>query len=231
MSRIPRPRAATLIAFVALIAALGGTAYAAKTMITSKNIVDGTIKGKDVKDDALKGAQVKENTLGKVPNAAQADSATSATTADSATTATSADDADTVGGKSPDDLDTRWALVNEEGEIEAQTGGFTVVDCYTTNANCYIDIGEDATNNGISGSIAINNVDGSSTLSGQIGVGACGLTSIACAPPNTDLPNVIVAAPRDSAGAIPGGGPVPAAADASRFYVEVTGSEAVAPAP
>jgi hypothetical protein len=216
MSRLRRPRAATVIAFVALVAALGGTAYAAKTMITSKNIVDGTIKGKDVKDDALKGNKIKESALGKVPAAAQADSATAA------------DDAGTVSGKSADDLDTRWALVNEDGEIEAQTGGFTVVDCYTTNANCYIDIGEDATNNGITGSIAINNVDGSSTLSGQIGVGACGLASIACAPPNTDLPNVIVAAPRDSAGAIPGGGPVPAAADASRFYIQVTGSEAVA---
>ena len=56
-----------------------------------------------------------------------------------------------VGGKSADDLDTRWALINEDGDIEAQSGGFTVVDCYTTNANCYIDIGEDATDNGITG--------------------------------------------------------------------------------
>jgi len=237
-TRFGRPSASMVIAFIALIAAIGGSAYAAVGEITSRQIMDGTIKNKDIKDDALKGNKINESLLGKVPSAANADNATTAdsadtaTNADNATTADSADtagDADTVGGKSADDLDTRWVLINESGDIEAQTGGFTVVDCYTTNANCYIDIGEDATDNGLAGTIAINNTDGSATLSGQIGVGSCGLTTIACAPPNTDLPNVVVAAPRDSAGAVPGGVTPPAAADASRFYLQVTGSTLATP--
>lgn len=31
---------------------------------------------------------------------------------------------------------SRWALVNEKGEIKEQSGGLKVIDCYTTNDNC-----------------------------------------------------------------------------------------------
>jgi hypothetical protein len=58
-------------------------------------------------------------------------------------------DADTVDGQGAGELTTRWALVNEAGQIEQQTGGFTTVDCFQTNANCYLDAGEDVRNNGI----------------------------------------------------------------------------------
>ena len=217
--RIGRPKAATMIAFAALVASIGGTAYAEKAdkQITSKNIADGTIKGKDVKEDAFSGKHIKEGTLDQVPSAASADTAA---------------DADTVGGQAPAALDTRWALIDKNGEIEAQTGGFTLVDCYETNGNCYVDAGDDVTDNGLSADIAVNNVDASPTFSGQIGVGACGLDSINCAPPGTELTSVLVVTPRDEAGAVPGGVTPPAAADASRFYVQVTGSAAeVVPAP
>ena len=42
-------RHSTAVAYVALFAALGGSAYAAAT-ITGKNIKDGTMTGKDVKN-------------------------------------------------------------------------------------------------------------------------------------------------------------------------------------
>ena len=241
---IGRPSAAMVIACCALAASVGGTAYAEKAdkQVTSKDIKDGTIKGKDGKAEALSGKQIKEGTLGQVPsaasadtasvadNAATADSADTATTADNATTADSAGDSDTVGGKTAEDLDTRWLLINESGQIEAQSGGFGIVNCYQANANCYIDASDDVTNNAITASVAVNNVDGSPTFSGQIGVGACGLTSINCAPPNTETTDVLVVTPRDSAGAVPGGVTPPAPADATRFYVEISGAEAV-PAP
>jgi len=45
-------RHATAVAYLALFAALGGTAYAAVT-VTGKNIKDGTITARDVKNSSL----------------------------------------------------------------------------------------------------------------------------------------------------------------------------------
>ena len=45
-------RHGTAVAYLALFAALGGSAYAAAT-ITGKNIKDGTITGRDVKNRSL----------------------------------------------------------------------------------------------------------------------------------------------------------------------------------
>jgi hypothetical protein len=241
MSRIGRPRAATVIAFVALLAAIGGTAYAGKAnkkiKVTSKNIVDGTIKGKDVKVNALKGKQIAEGTLGKVPSAAQADnaatadSADTASQADSATTADTAGDADTVGGKSADELNDRWVLIGSDGTIQAQSGGFTLVDCYSTNANCYIDAGEDATVKAISAEIVTaNNPDAGTDglLTGETSAAPCFQATVNCAPPNTDDGNggnngVFVVAPRNSDGS------APAAGDRYAFYAFVSGASAEVP--
>jgi hypothetical protein len=90
---------ASLIAMVALFAALGGVSYAAATIdgkdivngtVTGKKLKQGTITGSKVKADSIGGPKIKESTLGQVPSAVKADSATSA---DSATTAKSAVDA------------------------------------------------------------------------------------------------------------------------------------------
>ena len=132
-------------------------------------------------------------------------------------------DADTVDGQGASDLTTRWALINEAGEIEQQTGGFTTVDCYETNANCYLDAGDDVRNNGIHSQIAIQNNDtisDPSELSGETGVAPCGATFVTCAPPNTEDNEVLVIAPRQSDGA------ATTAGNRFRFYVYVTGSQA-----
>jgi hypothetical protein len=90
---------ASLIAMVALFAALGGVSYAAATIdgndikngsVTGKKLKKGTITGSKVKAESIGGPKIKESTLGQVPSAVKADSATSA---DSATTAKSAVDA------------------------------------------------------------------------------------------------------------------------------------------
>src|SRR5215217_2880478 len=55
MRSIPRRllrRHSTAVAYLALFAALGGSAYAAVT-VTGKNIKDGTVTGKDVKNSSL----------------------------------------------------------------------------------------------------------------------------------------------------------------------------------
>ena len=131
----------------------------------------------------------------------------------------------TVGGKAAAQLGTRWALVAENGTIERQSGGFTIVNCYNANANCYLDAGEDVTNNGLHAQIVVANTDGSSILSAETGTAPCGAAFVACAPPGTERAEVLVVAPRASDGTVPGGVTPPSPANAARFYVFVTGSE------
>jgi len=124
-----------------------------RNSITARQIKRRSIDGTDIKINRVGGNAVKEEVLEsgkirKVPSAAAADSAASAA------------NADRVGGKTAGDLDTRWALITEAGQIEQQTGGFTITDCYSFNANCYINAGEDVRNNGIHAEIAVQNTDG-----------------------------------------------------------------------
>ena len=52
--RFRRPKFCTLIALVALFAALGGSAYAGGKLISGKNIKPGTVKSKQLKDGTIK---------------------------------------------------------------------------------------------------------------------------------------------------------------------------------
>ncbi len=51
------------LALLALIVAMGGTAYAANR-IGSRDIIDGSLKSRDFKDHAIRGRDVKANSLG-----------------------------------------------------------------------------------------------------------------------------------------------------------------------
>jgi hypothetical protein len=92
---------ANVMATLALFIALGGTSYAA-LKITSKDIVNRTIKGGDVAKDSLGGTEIKESRLQTVPSAERANTASTADVsknadhATQATTATSADSATTA---------------------------------------------------------------------------------------------------------------------------------------
>jgi hypothetical protein len=120
MSRISRlrrlrPSPAAVIGTVALVFALSGVAVAlpGKNSVVTKDIKKNAVTTPKVKNaaiteaklgdgavttaklgaDAVTGAKVNEATLGKVPAATSADTATKATTADSAVKATTADNA------------------------------------------------------------------------------------------------------------------------------------------
>jgi hypothetical protein len=120
-----RPSPAMGVAFVALLAALSGTAVALpgvntvdsgdikngqvknkdirKNAVTSKKVKNGSLTGADVKNDSLTGADINESTLGQVPSANTANTANtanSATTANSANTANTANNANSVDGLS-----------------------------------------------------------------------------------------------------------------------------------
>jgi hypothetical protein len=90
-----RPGHATVVAYLALFVALGGSALAA-TQITGKQIKNGTITSADIKNGSIKGVDLKKNTL----TGTQINEARLATvpTAANATNATNATNAGTVGG-------------------------------------------------------------------------------------------------------------------------------------
>ena len=112
-----RPSPAMAVAFVALLAALSGTAIAlpgtnsvdsgdikngaVKTKdiknndVRSGDVRNGTLTGGDVRNDSLTGGDINESTLGQVPSANTANSANSANSANTANTANSAN---TIGG-------------------------------------------------------------------------------------------------------------------------------------
>jgi hypothetical protein len=67
------------VALVALFLSLGGVSYGVATgYIDSREIKNSTIREKDVRKNVLTGRSVRESRLGRVPLAAQADSANSA---------------------------------------------------------------------------------------------------------------------------------------------------------
>ena len=155
--RLPKPSASLIVSVTALMVALGGTSYAAmkidggdikKGTVTTKQIKNKTIKGVDVKPGMIGSKQVKNGSLqtkdfrlGQLP----------------------------AGPQGPAGVG-RWALINAAGQIEAQSGGFTVTAAYPVlaptatdatgfraNGNVYINAGEPLTNNGIIATIALQN--------------------------------------------------------------------------
>lgn len=109
-----RPSPAMAVAFIALLAALSGTAVAlpgrntvdsgdikrgavkrsdiGRNAVNAGKVSNGSLRGADVRNDSLTGADLDESTLGQVP------SANTANSANTATTATNADNAGALGG-------------------------------------------------------------------------------------------------------------------------------------
>jgi hypothetical protein len=195
-----RPSGGTIVATVALIAALAGTAYAAQAVITDSSQIKGrVINGQKMEKESVGGQAVREKSL-KGVNAATLDKQTA------------------------DDLKVRWLLLNEKGQIEEQSGGFTVLDAYQTNQNVYVDTGESLVGHGLSATIALQNlvdVDGAAgadpSFDGEVSVARCQVPNVVeCAPANAKNVNALVVSPRNSDGT------ATAAGDRKRIYVEVT---------
>lgn len=133
-----RPSAAMVVALVALVVALSGSAIAATGLVSGDKLIKrGSLSGNRLRKQTVTGTQIKLSTLAKVPSARTADqattaanatNATNATTATSATTAVSASNAAMLGGQPPSAYEgrVRWALVDANGKVLAQSGGITV---------------------------------------------------------------------------------------------------------
>lgn len=132
-------------------------------------------------------------------------------------------DADTVDGVGSAGLKTRWFLLDESGQIAAQSGGFTVLDRYATNQNVYVDSGASLDGHGLTATIAATNQidqtgDGTAdpNFGGEASVGECQTAALVCAPANAKTTSALVVAPRNSDGS------VTAAGARKRVYVQVT---------
>ena len=201
---IPKFTPATVIATIALVAAVGGTSYAATKVdtadiannaITARQVENGTLRGKDFKTGGLTTGDVRD---GKLELKDLSDNA--------------------IAG-----LKTRWLLLNESGQIEEQSGGFTVIDGYQTNNNVYIDSGSSMVGHGLSATVALQNkldIDNDGTpdpsFNGQVSVGRCQTTTVECAPAGAKTENAFVVSPRQDDGTVTN------AATRERVYVEVT---------
>lgn len=78
-----RPSPAMIVALIALFAALGGSAYAAKKVGTKEIKANAITTGK-IKKEAVTGAKINESTLGAVPSATNATNAVNAVNATNA---------------------------------------------------------------------------------------------------------------------------------------------------
>ena len=199
-----RPTPSILVSSAALVVALGGTGYAAATL-TGKDIKNGTLTSADVANGSLK---TKDFKSGQLPAGEQG--------------RPGADGADGIG---------RWALVDRNGAIVAQSGGFTIRSAYDivnnsgaavpTGAlgNVYIDANEPLDDNGIVVSIALQNQldqnndavmngratgpDANPEFSGEITATVCGIPGIVgCAPNGANTINTFVVSPRMSDGSL-----------------------------
>ena len=159
-------------------------------------------------------------------NADQVDGASAdqiVTTAVTAARAKDNLDADTVDGASASGLRTRWLLINEAGQIEEQSGGFAILDAYTTNANVYIDAGSPLTGKGLNASVALQNkidqtADGTAdpNFTGLVSVARCQTVAVECAPANAKNTSAFVIAPRNVDGSATTG------TTRKRVYVTIT---------
>ncbi len=133
---------------------------------------------------------------------------------------------------------TRWVLVNAAGQIESQSGGFSIRSTYGgtpagASENVYIDAGEDLSNKGITATIALQNQvdqDGNGTMngkaagadqnpefSGEITATRCAIPGVvACAPAGANTNTHFVVSPRLSDGS------PTTATTRKRFYVVVS---------
>lgn len=138
-----RPSPAMVVALIALFVALGGGAYAGVTLnsIHSQQIKNGQVKNVDLANNAVNSAKIRRGGVtdsdlapgisgskitGKVGAAGVADSATTAGSAAAAANADRLDGLDSL------DLKARWAHIDADGVILAQSGGITVVDTPAT---------------------------------------------------------------------------------------------------
>jgi hypothetical protein len=138
--RVPLPSASMAVSLTALVVAVGGSAYAASSVIDGAKLKNRSVTGSKLKNDTVTGKQIKESTLSTVPAAARALSAGHATSADLATNAGhagSADNASALGGVGAAGFVQGQRISDSVAISETSTGSLQVPLMGQINLNCF----------------------------------------------------------------------------------------------
>jgi hypothetical protein len=142
---------ANIVATLALFIAVGGAsafaaAHLAKNSVGTKQIKNQAVTAAKIKNGTLTGAQINVSTLGIVPSAAKAE------TASSSLTAATAQNSNNLGGAPANAYEPRpqWALVRSDGTILAQSGGITINNAFASSGLYFLDFGISVANRPIS---------------------------------------------------------------------------------
>jgi hypothetical protein len=128
--RLRKPSPAMIVAVAALVAAIGGTSYAAfslpKNSVGTKQLKKNAVTNSKIKNRAVTASKINTNGL-TVPSATNASHATNA---DNATNAGHATNADQLGGVAASGYQgkSQYALVHADGTIGFQSGGITATN-------------------------------------------------------------------------------------------------------
>ncbi|HYH59158.1 MAG TPA: hypothetical protein VD790_08045 [Thermoleophilaceae bacterium] len=129
MRRNVRPKHQTVVAYVALFVALGGTSMAAKDLIDGSDLKKRSVPGKKIEKNSLTGKEVNESKIGTVPSATAATTASTATSAATATSATTAANALALQGQTAGDfLVTRAVDFKDQTPDDGASNYETVLD-------------------------------------------------------------------------------------------------------
>jgi hypothetical protein len=115
-----------VVAAVALVVALGGTAYAA-IVVTGKNIRNGTVTGADIKSRSLEGTDIQKDRVGY--NAVKEEGLN----AQKLKKVKAASSADAIGGMAARRIDA-FALANDQSKAVLSQGPFTLTARCRTEA-------------------------------------------------------------------------------------------------
>ena len=264
--RMSKPTPALVVAVTALFISLGGTSYAVSQIgsndirddsVRSVDVKDGTIRSADIKDGSVRTSDVADGSLLRKDfrNGTVLDGAKGAKGDQGVPGIPGAPGAPGSPGAQGPAGAGRWVLINADGTIAAQSGGFEILTAYdlVNNSgaavppgaigNVYIDANEPLTNNGVVSSIALQNLldqngdmimngraplaDANPEFSGEISSTMCAIaTVVGCAPTGANNTSHFVVSPRNSDGTVTGTG------THKRFYVIITGdsTDYVAPA-
>jgi hypothetical protein len=213
-----RPTPAMAVAFVALLAALSGTAVAlpgknsvdsgdikngqvkakdlAPSSVTSAKVKNNALTGADVLDDSLTGADIGESTLGKVPSASSADTANSAATATTAANATGIADNVVTGAKVADGSLAAADVATITGVVTIDYGSIPAGVCATNTPDLNVDVNGDVilvtpddTIQFANGGLTVHASD--SSVNDLIRINACNVTGGAIDPPAADFAYMI----------------------------------------
>lgn len=168
LKRIKRPSSPMVVSVAALVVALGGTSYAA-AKIQTQDIARGAVTSAKIENRTIQNKDLAPGVRGT----------------DGVSGVNGTDGTDGVDGVDGADGTGRWLLIDREGAIIGQSGGFEVEAAYVTlpntapagspdnsmraAGNIYIDANEDLADNGITATIALQNQFNQDQIAGNGG--------------------------------------------------------------